>query len=361
MPLALVITIPTVRFPPEVISNPYFRKKPCFPNWHPNGALSSRIEALKRHTRLNKSILQLTLAGLAVPGLVAAAISQESSSTIPISPAIPAIQQTAAASSFRVGDFRLEALNADSPEPDGPPSGSAGADQQQGLVKRSIIRIGQDQKHLYRGPFEAHNLKWDAVILVGTGAFLAADRHIENNISHSNFTTYQAISDTALGGLAGSAALMYLYGLKDDHSHARETGELELETLVNTFLIYTPMQLIAGRQRPDEGNNHGDFFKHHALNTSFPGGHAMFTWAMASVLADEYPKPWARVLSYGAAFTVTFTRFMARDHWASDMFAGTGLGLAIAEKTFHTRCNPEFESQCKHHQWWWKPMKVDTQ
>ena len=155
----------------------------------------------------------------------------------------------------------------------------------------------------------------------------------------------------SLGGI-------YLYGIKTDHHHARETGELELETLVNTFLIYTPMQLIVGRQRPGEGNGQGDFFKHHALNTSFPGGHAMFTWAMASVLADEYPKPWARVLSYGAAFTVTFTRFMARDHWSSDIFLGTGLGLAIAENTFHARCDPQYPSQCKHHQRWWKVMKA---
>jgi hypothetical protein len=310
---------------------------------------------------LNKTTLALTLAAFAVTVLAVAANSQESSSITLVLPAPPAIQQTAPVPNFRVGDFRLETLDEDNQTPDGTPNTSAGTETQQGLAKRSIIRIGQDQELLFRGPFEKHNLKWDAVILVGTGAFLAADRHIENNIPHSHFTAYQAISDTALGGLAASLAGVYLYGAKTEHRHARETGELELETLVNTFLIYTPMQLIAGRQRPDEGNNHGDFFKHHALNTSFPGGHAMFTWAMASVLADEYPKPWARALSYGAAFTVTFTRFMARDHWSSDMFLGTGLGLAIAERTFHARCNPQFESQCKHHQWWWKPMKTPVQ
>ena len=309
---------------------------------------------------LNKPTLRLTLAALAVPVLALIASSQESHSTTPALPVTAAIQETTPAPSFGVGEFRLETMDAASPAPDGAPATSAGAAPQQGFVKRSLIRIGQDQKHLYGGPFEAHNLKWDALILVGTGAFLAADRHIENNVPHSHFTVYQAISDTALGGLAGSLAGIYLYGAKSEHRHARETGELELETLINTFLIYTPMQLIAGRQRPDEGNNHGDFLKHHALNTSFPGGHAMFTWAMASVLADEYPKPWARALSYGAAFTVTFSRFMARDHWSSDMFVGTGLGLAIAESTFHARCNPEFESQCKHHQWWWKPMKTGT-
>lgn len=259
--------------------------------------------------------------------------------------------------------FPVEAAADVVPEASSDTSSGASADagSQQGFMKRSITRIGQDQKRLYLAPFKAHNFKWDALVLVGTGAFLAADRHIENNIPNSHFKLYQDTSDIAIAGLAGSLAGVWLYGIKTEHHHARETGQLELETLINTFLIYTPMQLIAGRQRPGEGTGKGDFLQHHAIDTSFPGGHAMFTWAMASVLADEYPKPWARVLSYGAAFTVTFTRFMARDHWASDMFLGTALGIAIGENTFHSRCDPQYESQCKHHQWWWKPMKTDAQ
>lgn len=273
----------------------------------------------------------------------------------------PGIEGTALAPNFRVADFRFETLDENSSTSSDAAPDTSSSKSRPGLVKRSVKRIGEDQKRLYLAPFELHNLKWDALVLVGTGAFLAADRRIENNIPHSHFTLYQATSDIALAGLAGSLGAIYAYGFKNEHRHARETGEIELETLVNTFLIYTPMQLILGRQRPDEGNGHGNFFKHHAVNTAFPGGHAIFTWAMASVLADEYPKPWARVLSYGAAFRVTFSRVMARDHWSSDMFIGTALGLAIAENTFHVRCNPEFESQCKHHQWWWKPMKTEVQ
>jgi len=310
---------------------------------------------------LNQSILQSTLAGLTVMLLSLAAGGQESSSA-PVPLEAPHVEGTSRVPSFRVAHFRVETLDEDRfPAPDEAPDSSSSGKPQPGLVKRSIKRIGEDQKRLYLAPFEAHNLKWDALVLVGTGAFLAADRHIENNVPHSHFTLYQTTSDVAIAGLAGSLAGVYLYGFKPEHRHARETGEIELETLVNTFLIYTPMQLIFARQRPDEGNGRGDFFKHHSVNTAFPGGHAMFTWAMASVVADEYPKPWARVLSYGAAFTVTFTRFMARDHWASDMFLGTGLGLAIAENTFHARCNPEFESQCKHHQWWWRHVKLEVQ
>jgi len=311
---------------------------------------------------LNKSTFQLTLAGLAVALVsVGSAAQESSSSSVPDLLATPSLPGTALAPNFRVAAYRVETADELEAAADPSPDNATNPATHEGLIKRSIKGIGADQKRLYLAPFEAHNIKWDLITLVGTGALLAADRHIENNVSHSNFSTYQAISNTALGGLAGSLAAVYIYGLKTEHHHARETGEIELETLINTFLIYTPMQLIFARQRPDEGNNHGDFFKHHAINTSFPGGHAMFTWAMASVLADEYPKPWARVLSYGAAFTVTFSRFMARDHWSSDMFIGTALGLAIAENTFHARCNPEFESQCKHHQRWWKPMKTDVE
>ena len=258
-------------------------------------------------------------------------------------------------------DFHVDALQLDVPEDGAAPDTTQDTAEHQEFVRRSLIRIGKDQERLYLAPFKPHNLKWDALVLVGTGAFLAADRHIENNVPNSHFTLYQATSDIAIAGLASSLAVIYIYGFKTEHRHARETGELELETLINTFLIYTPMQLIAGRQRPGEGNGKGDFLQHHAVNTSFPGGHAMFTWAMASVLADEYPKPWARALSYGAAFTVTFTRFMARDHWSSDMFLGSALGIAIAENTFHSHCDPQYESQCKHHQRWWKVMKIEAE
>lgn len=287
-------------------------------------------------------------------------------------PQSPDPQTKLLAPNFRVADFSLESSPGESSETvskevatvgvgDDASSANSSSSQQEGLIKRSVIRIGGDQKRIYLAPFKRHNWKWDAIVLVGTGAFLAADKRIEAQVPNSHLQTYQDISNIAIGGLAASLGGIWLYGVKTEHQHARETGELELETLVNAFLVYTPMQFIFGRQRPGAGNGRGDFFQNHMINTSFPSGHAMFTWAMASTLADEYPKPWARVLSYGAAFTVTFARFMAHDHWSSDMFLGTALGLGIAENTFHSHCDPQFESQCKGHQRWWKVMKMEVQ
>ena len=222
----------------------------------------------------------------------------------------------------------------------------------EGLVKRSVKRTLTDQKELYLAPFKRSNLKWDALVLGGTAALLAYDRHIEKHISHSNVTAYNAASDAAIGGMGAALTAVWIWGIKNDQPHAKETGVLELETLVDTFLIYTPIQFLAARQRPDEGNGNGDFWKHHNINTSFPGGHAMFMFAMATVISHEYPQKWVQTLAYFAATSLTVTRFMARDHWSSDMFIGPALGIAIGAHVFHAHCNPELSDSCKRHQRW---------
>jgi hypothetical protein len=217
------------------------------------------------------------------------------------------------------------------------------------FVSRMVKRGLEDQKELYLAPFKPSNFKWDAVVLAGTAGLLIADRHIENSLPGGNHTLYQTSSDIAIAGLGATLGSVWIYGIKTDHPHAKELGGLELETLINTFLIYTPMQLIAGRQRPGEGNGHGDFLRHHAMNTSFPGGHAMFAWAMATVAADEYPNFWVRTGAYTAALAVTVGRFLGRDHWSSDMLVGTALGIGIGTHVFHSHCDPELSDGCKHH------------
>ena len=233
-----------------------------------------------------------------------------------------------------------------------PPQSQALPSDHEGLVMRSVKRTWEDQKGLYRAPFKRSNLKWDALVLGGTAALLASDRHIENHIGTAHFTLYQTTSDVAIAGLGATLGGLWIWSIKGDHPHAKETGALELETLVNTFFIYTPMQLVAGRQRPGEGNGNGDFWEHHNINTSFPGGHAMFTFAMATVVSHEYSQKWVQVLAYSAATVVTVTRFMARDHWSSDMFAGAALGIGIGTNIFHSHCNPDLSDSCKHHTRW---------
>ena len=232
------------------------------------------------------------------------------------------------------------------PESDGPENPTSSIQPEEGLVRRSVRRTLQDQKSLYLAPFKPSNFKWDLLVLGSFGALLATDRRIETHLPGGNLNFYSNVSNVAIGTLSGALTATWIYGFKTNNSKAKDMGYLELETLVNTFLIYTPMQLIGARQRPGEGNGMGDFGKHHAINTSFPAGHAMFSWAMASTVAHQYPKPWVKILAYGAATTVTGGRLLGRNHWASDTLLGSALGYFIGSHVFHTRCSPEFSTAC---------------
>lgn len=245
----------------------------------------------------------------------------------------------------------LEELGSPSPNP--PEDWTASGDpsdpkepEEQGLVRRGVTRILQDEKDLYRAPFQRSNFKWDAFVLAGTGALLATDRRIERHLPGGNVDIYGNFSNVALGGTAAALALSWGYGIKTHNEHLKEMGSLEIEALVNTFLVYTPMQFAAGRQRPGEGNGYGDFGRHHNLDTSFPAGHPMFTIAMASVVAHEYPKPWVEALAYGAAAAVMGGRLLGRDHWSSDVFVGSALGYFIGSRIFHSHCDPKLSEAC---------------
>ena len=225
-------------------------------------------------------------------------------------------------------------------------SSQSGSQQRQGFLIRNLKRGLNDQKRLYLAPFKRKNLKWDALFLLTTGALLATDRQASRQISTDHVNISHDIALLSIGSAGVSAGLIWLHGLRADDSLAKETGYLTLESLANTFLIYTPMQLIAGRERPDDGTGNGRFWQRHSVNTSFPAGHPMFMWAMASVISHEYPKTWVKVLTYGAALAVSVTRFTGRNHFPSDIFVGSTLGYLIGTNIYHSHCNPDFSDAC---------------
>jgi membrane-associated phospholipid phosphatase len=227
---------------------------------------------------------------------------------------------------------------------DGPTS--AADNHGHGLVVRSVRRTLQDQKELYTAPFKRQNLKWDALFLAGTAALIATDRQSARAISNTHVNTYRNMSNASIAGLGVTLGGIFVVGLTGDHPHAHEAGMLGLESLVNTFLVYAPMQLVAGRERPTEGTGNGRFLQNHAFNTSFPGGHGMFAMSMATIIGYEYPKPWVRVLAYGAAFTVAAGRIGAKMHFNSDILVGSSLGFLITRHIFHAHCDPDLSEAC---------------
>ncbi len=215
-----------------------------------------------------------------------------------------------------------------------------------GVVLRSVNRTLQDQKELYAAPFKRQNLKWDVLFLAGTAALIATDRQSARAISDDNINTFRNVSNTAIAGLSVALGGIFVVGLTGDHPHAHETGMLGLEALVNTFVVYAPMQFIFGRERPTEGTGNGRFFVNRGFNTSFPGGHGMFAMSMATIIAHEYRKPWVEVLAYGAAAAVAAGRIGAKMHFNSDILVGSSLGFLISRHIFYAHCDPEVSDGC---------------
>jgi membrane-associated phospholipid phosphatase len=219
-------------------------------------------------------------------------------------------------------------------------------DDRRGFVVRNLRRAFEDQKQLYLAPLKPKNLKWDALFLGTTAALLATDRRVMRNIPTDHVNISHDLALLCLGGTGAAVGGLWLHGIRTGNPHAKETGELTLESLANTFLIYTPMQFIAGRERPDEGTGNGRFWRHGNFNTSFPAGHPLFTWAMASVVAHEYPRRWVKILAYGAAVSVSGARLTGRNHFPSDIWVGSTLGYLIGTHIFHAHCDPELSHAC---------------
>jgi hypothetical protein len=224
---------------------------------------------------------------------------------------------------------------------------------QQGTAKAKTVRVlrrfGGDQADIYSTPFRLRNLKWDALVLAGTAGLIATDRQASRALPTTHLDLSRNPSDAGLVGSAGTMGALWIYGVTTDHQRAKEAGELALESLANTASVYTLTQFVFGRERPAEGTGNGRFWIHNGFNSSFPSGHALFTWTMASVAAHEYPRPWVVLLGYGTAATVSATRYTGRLHYPSDVVVGSLIGYLVGTHTFHSHCKPGLSEACHPH------------
>lgn len=95
------------------------------------------------------------------------------------------------------------------------------------------------------------------------------------------------------------------------------------------------LKMCVGRLRPKEVLwNGGDAYSWNpwmmdAGFWSFPSGHAISTFAIATVLVVGYPR-WSKVI-WSVAVVLAASRFLAiTPHYLGDVVAGTGVGMAVA-------------------------------
>jgi membrane-associated phospholipid phosphatase len=185
----------------------------------------------------------------------------------------------------------------------------------------------------------------DATWLVPLGGITAGlfvtDHSFSKHLSLKSTTInhYKTLSDAGVATLIGGAGGMWALGHLSHNDHWSETGFLAGESVLNSLVLVEGLKYSLRRQRPYQGNGGGSFFK--SGGTSFPSEHAAAAWSVAGVIAHEYPGPLTKIVAYGLATLVDYSRVRARQHFPSDVLVGSVIGNLVAQNIYSRHHNPE--------------------
>jgi len=138
---------------------------------------------------------------------------------------------------------------------------------------------------------------------------------------------------------------LYSAGLLLDNPRLRETGRTLGEAMIYSVLSVQTIKMVAGRSRPYLEK--GPYDWGHASWTndsrfSFPSGHTMAAFTVATVLAEDCPLA-GKIFWYSLAGTTAWARIASDRHWFSDTVTGAWIGFTSARAAL----NPEYGKEDK--------------
>lgn len=219
--------------------------------------------------------------------------------------------------------------------------------------RRMTRYVLYDQKAIWTSPFHTSkkDAKWWLIFGGATGALIATDKYIARNAPDTPGLRTLGSDASYLGEpytLLPIAAGFYFAGTAMGKDHFREAGLLSFETLADVTIVMQVVKSITDRQRPDEAGSGGagrfEASSGPRYNSSFPSGHAIETFALASIFAHEYRHTtWVKVLAYSYAGGVVGARLAANKHFPGDVMAGGAIGWFIGDYVYGKRHNPELD------------------
>ncbi len=199
-----------------------------------------------------------------------------------------------------------------------------------------------DQEQIWTSPAKIRlsDTQWLLPLSGITAGLFVTDTDYSKRLSTtpSTLSRYSHLSDAGIGALVGGAGGMWLLGHVKHNDHWSETGFLAGEAALNSLVAVESLKYSLGRDRPFQGNGTGPFFQG---STSFPSEHAALAWSVAGVVAHEYPGPFMKIMAYGLASLVDYSRIRARQHFPSDVFVGSMMGNLIGQNIYTRNHDPE--------------------
>jgi Capsule assembly protein Wzi/PAP2 superfamily len=203
-------------------------------------------------------------------------------------------------------------------------------------------RFAKDQESIWTAPAHLRlvDVDWLLPLGVATGVSLATDTEFSKHLSNSPSRLRNAneFSNYGIGSMAAAAGALYLWGHFTHNDHLRETGFLAIEAALNATADSYALKYAFGRERPLQNNFQGKFWKG---DDSFPSEHAAAAWAIAGVIAHEYPSPYVSLVSYGMAAAIGAARIDAKQHFPTDVLIGSTLGWFVAQQVYRRHHDPE--------------------
>jgi len=210
--------------------------------------------------------------------------------------------------------------------------------------KKLPTRILRDQKEIWLFPLQlAKGHYWIPTLAVvgGTAGLIAADPHAMPYF-RTHAGNWDDFNDAFDGPITSAETALvpvtlFLVGEARHDAYASKTGLLAGEAYVDGAIVDLALKGITRRARPMEvaaGVPFNDTFfntRKSAFGSSFPSGHAVSAFSIATVVARRYGHHrWVPWVAYGAATAISFSRVTTRAHFPSDVFVGAALGYSIA-------------------------------
>jgi membrane-associated phospholipid phosphatase len=209
-----------------------------------------------------------------------------------------------------------------------------------------LIHLAEDQKEIWTSPFHLKpgDAKWLLPMAGITTGLMVTDPQSSYAMRLGDLSAWKTASNVGVASAIGMTGISYLWGRFNGDEHLRETGVLATEAMLNALAVDSTIGAATGRLRPQPSNFQNIFF--HGGN-SFPSDHAGVTWAFASVVAHEYPNPWAEFGAYGLALGTSIARAASEQHFLSDVFVGSLMGYQIGRQVYRQRHNKNLDDDLK--------------
>ncbi len=173
-------------------------------------------------------------------------------------------------------------------------------------------------------------------VLATTGLAFAFDQQLRNTIHDPTDRFGRTASD--IGNALGNGVYVYptllVASVAGKAVGSQKLYGVSSRALKSTLLAGAGaivLKTIVGRERPGTDNA----FKFHPFNVkdktnSFPSGHTVVSFALATSFAREIKGTWDDLFFYSLATLTAYARMHDDRHWMSDVVFGAGMGILSA-------------------------------